>query len=120
MHFFQAYVAKAHDARLIAIGSRLFAAAIHAGSTTAMVDFRADYDSLTYSVATIPEQVATGVAAFMDHFRIAFGAFDFAVDSEGTWWMLECNSIGQYTWIEEAAGLPISAAVADLLQKGQS
>lgn len=118
MHLFQAYVAKAYDARLIAAGSRLFATAIHAGSAAAMVDFRADYASLTYSVAMIPDRVATGVASFMEHFGIAYGAFDFAVDPEGTWWMLECNSVGQYTWIEDATGLPISAAVADLLQKG--
>jgi ATP-grasp ribosomal peptide maturase len=118
MHCIQAYIPKAYDVRVLAVGPRMFAAAIQPGSDAARVDFRADYPSLTYSVAAIPAPIAAGVSAFMDHFGLAYGAFDFAVDGEGTWWMLECNSVGQYTWLEDATGMPISTALADLLQKG--
>lgn len=120
MHYLQAFVPKAYDVRLVVVGRGLFAVAIHPGSDAALVDFRADYSSLTYSVAATPGEVAAGVAALMDHFGLAYGAFDFAVDHEGTWWMLECNSVGQYTWLEDATGLPISAALANLLQEGPS
>ncbi|QSB14596.1 ATP-grasp ribosomal peptide maturase [Natronosporangium hydrolyticum] len=120
MHYFQAYIPKTHDVRLIAVGPHQFAVAILSGSDTSRVDFRADYASLSYSVVPIPYQVAKGVEAFMDHFRISYGAFDFAADSDGCWWMLECNSVGQYAWLEDATGLPMSAAVADLLEKGPS
>jgi hypothetical protein len=32
--------------------------------------------------------------------------------------MLECNPGGQLAWIEQGTGLPITVALADLLQKG--
>lgn len=32
--------------------------------------------------------------------------------------MFECNPAGQYGWLEEALGLPITAALADLLANG--
>jgi hypothetical protein len=31
---------------------------------------------------------------------------------------LECNPNGQWAWLEPAAGLPITTAIADLLEKG--
>ncbi|MEL5957639.1 hypothetical protein AADR41_23270 [Streptomyces sp. CLV115] len=33
---------------------------------------------------------------------------------------LECNPNGQWAWLEDAAGLPITAAIADLLESGAS
>lgn len=56
----------------------------------------------------------------MNHFGLVYGAFDFAVDAVGTWWTLECNPAGQYGFIEDATGLPITAALADVLEKGTS
>ncbi len=47
-----------------------------------------------------------------------FGAFDFVVQPDGTWRVLECNPAGQWLWLEYQAGLPIAAALADLLAKG--
>ncbi|MBV9013728.1 MAG: ATP-grasp ribosomal peptide maturase [Pseudonocardiales bacterium] len=122
-HLFQQYIGdKAHGLRLTVVGggedSQMFAAAIHAGSAAAAVDFRADYPSLTYRVVDIPDDVAAGVRAFMRHFSISFGCFDFCVDTTGRHWLLECNSAGQFQFVEQATGLPITAALADLLVKG--
>jgi ATP-grasp ribosomal peptide maturase len=122
-HLFQCYIGdKAYELRLTVVGggedSQMFAAAIHAGSPAAAVDFRADYSSLTYRVVDIPDDVAAGVRAFMRHFAISFGCFDFCVDTAGRHWFLECNSAGQFQFVEQATGLPITAALADLLVKG--
>ncbi len=46
----------------------------------------------------------------------AFGALDFAVDDAGSWWFYEINPNGQWFWIERQTGLPISAALAKLLE----
>jgi hypothetical protein len=32
---------------------------------------------------------------------------------------LECNPNGQWAWLEAAVGLPITTAMADLLQNGE-
>ena len=47
-----------------------------------------------------------------------YGAFDFAVTRSGEWIMFECNPAGQWLWLEEATGMPIAAAIADLLTAG--
>ncbi|MGH3625381.1 MAG: ATP-grasp ribosomal peptide maturase [Sciscionella sp.] len=123
-HLFQEYIAdKAYELRLTVVGagqdSHMFGAAIHAGSTESAVDFRSDYASLTYRVVDVPDEVAAGVRAFMAYFSISFGCFDFCVDAAtGRHWLLECNSAGQFQFVEQATDLPITAALADLLMKG--
>ncbi len=47
-----------------------------------------------------------------------FGAFDFAVTTGGEWIMFECNPFGQYGWLEDALDLPVTSALADLLESG--
>lgn len=118
-HLFQQFIGdKAYEVRLTVVGDQTFAAAIHAGSDAARVDFRSDYPSLTYTVIEPPPSVTAGVRAFLRHFGLAFGAFDFAVDTAGRWWLFECNGGGQFAFVEQSTGLPITAALADLLRKG--
>ncbi|KWX01719.1 ATP-grasp ribosomal peptide maturase [Carbonactinospora thermoautotrophica] len=68
----------------------------------------------------MPDRVRDGVRALMRHFGIVFGAFDFVVTPDGEWRFLEVNSNGQWSWIEHETGLPISSAIADLLQRGHT
>lgn len=117
-HYLQEWVPKRHEVRLIAVGSQLFAAAIHAGSQAAHVDWRTDYDALSYSVVDVPTGVRDGVLAWMKRFGLNFGAFDFAVTPQGEWVMFECNPAGQWAWIQDRTGLPICAAIVDLLTEG--
>lgn len=116
-HLFQEWVPKAHEVRLTAVGVDLFAAEIHAGSDAARVDWRSDYDSLTYDVCKVPDDVRAGVLGWMEHFRLNFGAFDFAVTPAGDWVMFECNPSGEWSWIQNRTGLPIAAHIAALLAK---
>lgn len=114
-HYLQEAVPKAHEVRLTVVGHEVFAAEIHAGSDDARMDWRTDYDALTYRICSVPERVRDGVLAWMARFGLSFGAFDFAVTPAGRWVFFECNPSGQWGWIENKTGLPIAAAVADLL-----
>lgn len=118
LHFFQPFLPKLFEARVTIVGNRVFGAAIHAGSDAARVDFRSDYDSLSYSVVEPPESVIVGMLSFMKTFGLSFGAFDFAVTPDEEWIMFECNPCGAYGWLEDTLGLPITAALADLLANG--
>jgi hypothetical protein len=51
--------------------------------------------------------------------RLRYGAFDFAVTNDDNYIFLECNPGGQFGWIEANTTLPITHALADLLEKGQ-
>jgi hypothetical protein len=115
-HLFQEFIDdKAFEVRVTCVGSRVFAAAIYAGTETARIDFRSDYEALSYSIVEPPPAVADGMRKFMRAFDISFGAFDFAVTECEEWVMLECNPFGAYGWIEDALDFPITSAMADLL-----
>ncbi|MGH3905675.1 MAG: ATP-grasp ribosomal peptide maturase [Pseudonocardiaceae bacterium] len=114
MNLLQDWVPKRHDVRVTAIGRRLFGVAIHAASPEAYVDWRADYDSLSYTPIEVPKGVANGIWAYMKYFDLLYGAFDFSV-TDDDWYFLECNANGQFGWLEAETGLPITSAIADLL-----
>lgn len=115
-HLFQEWVQKDHEVRLTVIGDRMFAAAIHAGSDASHEDWRSDYGSLTYSVTTVPDDVADGMRRLMARLKLVYGAADFVVGPHGEWTFLEVNPCGQWDWIQAETGLPIAQALADELQ----
>lgn len=116
-HLFQAWAEKAYEVRLTVVGGELFAARIDAGSRAGRTDWRSDYGSLSYSPVETPGHVRRAVAGLMSGLRLAYGALDFVVTPDGRWVFLELNPNGQWGWIQLATGLPIAAAIADLLQK---
>jgi ATP-grasp ribosomal peptide maturase len=113
IHLFQQSVDKAADVRLTVVGERLFAVRID-GATG--LDWRRDYDALSYTLIETPPEVTTGVHAYMDAFGLAFGAFDFGLDRQGRWWMYECNPNGQWAWFPDPITDRIIEALADQLQ----
>ena len=115
VHQFQYWVPKADEARLIVVGRRVFAAAIHAGNASAFVDWRNDYTALRYEPIEPPPLVRDGVLAYCSAFGLNYGAFDFVIRPDQEWVFLECNPGGQFGWIEDAVAAPITAALADLL-----
>jgi ATP-grasp ribosomal peptide maturase len=115
MHLLQRRIRAAYAVRLTAVDGRIFAAAIHAHSEAAALDWRSHYDALTYQVTEPPADVAQGVRDIMNRLGLRFGALDFLVTPSGEWYFLEINPNGQWAWIEQETGLPISAAIADAL-----
>lgn len=114
-HLFQRWVPKAHEARVVVVGDHIITAAIHADSAASYVDWRADYDSLRYELVEPPEPVAIAVRRLMKELGLTYGALDFVVSPDDSWTFLEVNAGGQYGWLEDATGAPITAQLADLL-----
>ncbi|MEV6593096.1 ATP-grasp ribosomal peptide maturase [Streptomyces acidicola] len=113
-HLFQARVEKAADLRVLIVGRRVFAVRIDSG----LLDWRTDYDALSYSVVDLPERLVKALYAVLDHFGLASGSFDLALDRDGEFHWLELNPNGQWGWLEEETGLEMSAAIAELLIQG--
>lgn len=114
-HLFQRWVPKQRECRVIVIGEQVTAAAITASSAAAYVDYRTDYDSLSYELVTPPEQVIKGIRLLMDGFGLTYGALDFVITPSGEWVLLELNPAGQYGFIENATRAPLTGQLADLL-----
>lgn len=104
-----------HAVRLIAVGAALFAVRIDAHSDRARVDWRADYDHLSYQPTTLPPDVIAGVRAYMQRAGLHYGAWDFLVDAHGLHTCLECNPEGNYAWLEDVTSLRITEAIAGFL-----
>ncbi|MFC9253002.1 ATP-grasp ribosomal peptide maturase [Amycolatopsis thailandensis] len=119
-HQFQRWIPKAHEARVIVVGNQVFAAGIYAESAETYLDWRNDYSELSYKRLEPPPDVVTGIREYCVVFGLTYGAFDFVIRPDGEWVFLECNSGGQYGWIEDAIGAPITDALADLLVKGET
>ncbi|MCX2971922.1 ATP-dependent carboxylate-amine ligase, partial [Streptomyces sp. JHD 1] len=79
-------------------------------------DWRSDYESHSYAVCDPPASVTAGVLRMLKRLELPYGAFDFAVTPDGDWRFLEVNPSGQFGFVEQATGLPITAAIVDYLE----
>jgi ATP-grasp ribosomal peptide maturase len=115
----QRLVVKRADIRLTAVGDRLLAArkAVSPDAAPQDVDVRFAPSAESWRAVGVPRPVAAGVRGYLEAARLAYGAFDFAEDSEGTWWFLECNQSGQFAFVELDTGQPITEAVASWLAR---
>ncbi|MEU0167721.1 ATP-grasp ribosomal peptide maturase [Streptomyces iakyrus] len=112
-HLFQQRVPKVADVRVTVIGGDVFCVRIDSN----LLDWRTDYSQLTYTPLEAPPGIRSALHRYMNRFKLVFGAFDFAVDEDGRWWFLECNPSGQWHWLETETGLPMTTALADLLER---
>ncbi|TDC00782.1 ATP-dependent carboxylate-amine ligase [Micromonospora fluostatini] len=115
-HLFQRRIAKAYELRVTIAGAKVLAARIDAHSDAARIDWRTDYDSLTYQPVELPARVRDDLLAFTRELRLVFAAIDLIVTPEGEYVFLEVNPGGQWAWIESETDLPITAAIADTLE----
>ena len=112
---FQEFIPAGIDLRITAIGDRLFPAAIHTRGTEYEVDFRMVMDSARFEAVTLPPQVTDSLHALMRHLGLVYGAIDMRRTPDGEYVFLEINPAGQWLFVEERTGQPITEALADLM-----
>ncbi|CAL9343930.1 hypothetical protein SUDANB145_00324 [Streptomyces sp. enrichment culture] len=113
----QRRVAKRADIRLTVVGDRLLAARKAAAADSAEVDVRFDGSAEPWRPTEVAPRVAAAVLAYVREAQLAYGAFDFAEDGDGTWWFLECNQSGQFGFVEVDTGQPIARTIAAWLAR---
>jgi len=115
---FQERVEKARELRVTVVGNRVFAAAIDSNALErARTDWRREGLALIdrWQTCTLPAEVERRLLELMDALGLNYGAADFIVTPEGRHVFLELNPAGEFFWLERENGLPISAALADVL-----
>ncbi|MHA4813211.1 ATP-grasp ribosomal peptide maturase [Streptomyces aculeolatus] len=115
-HLFQARVEKVADVRVVVIGDHVFAVRIDSD----LLDWRADYGALTYKVIDLDGRLENALRAFLDHFSLVSGSFDLALREDGQVCLFELNANGNWGWLQDATGAPMSSAFADVLERGAS
>lgn len=106
------------DLRVYAVGDRLFTAEIDARATASPEDFRTVFADARVAPGTLPPNVEAGLRRLMAELGIVYGAIDLRRRADGEHLFLEVNPAGLWRFVEVRTGLPISAAIADLLLVG--
>jgi glutathione synthase/RimK-type ligase-like ATP-grasp enzyme len=116
----QAYVPKQLELRITVVRQKVFAAEIHSQqSNHTRHDWRRyDLFETPYFPHRLPQDVAQRCVQLVEQLGLCYGAIDMVLTPDGRYVFLEINPNGQYLWIEDATGLPISDAICDLLVSG--
>lgn len=114
---FQAYVPKRVELRVTVVGSQVFAAEIRSQETNHTRHDWRRYDQFKtpYVPHELPDELADRCVRLVECLGLSFGAIDLIQTPDGRCVFLEINPNGQYLWVEQAARLPISEAICDLL-----
>ncbi len=118
-NYLQAYIPKKNEWRITVIGDDVFPCILHSqASDEGKNDWRTvDYNSIVHEKGEISDQFKSELIQYLKTLEIPFGAFDFILTPEDEFVFLECNPNGQWLWIEELTGMPISQSIANWLEK---
>jgi MvdD family ATP-grasp ribosomal peptide maturase len=115
---FQEQLPKALEMRTTVVGDRVFTASIDSQvSPLAQHDWRKDGAALlkNWERFELPRSLEKKILRLMDYFGLNYGALDFILTPDGRYVFLEVNPAGEFFWLEDHPGLPISPAIADVL-----
>lgn len=113
----QERIKKVADLRVTVVGDQLFPALIRSNWDSAdEVDFRAVREKSIEEVS-IPPSLVELIKKIMHRMELRYAAFDFGVTASDEYVFFEANVCGNWLWIEHAAGLGISSAIAQLLAR---
>jgi hypothetical protein len=112
---FERYVDKSYELRVTVVEDKVLACKIcsqEAGGDTS-IDWRHYNIARTPHYAyDLPESIANKLIAFHRATGLRFSAFDLIRTTSGEYIFLETNPSGQWQWLEDLVGLPITASLA--------
>ena len=114
---FQEMVPKVSDIRVTVVGNDVFAAEILSQENeSSKVDWRATDDpNLKHKRHELPQDLSEQCRFLVSTLGLEFGAIDLALLSDGEYVFFEINPNGEWLWIEDQLGFPISERIAQWL-----
>ncbi|MFN6525510.1 MvdD family ATP-grasp ribosomal peptide maturase [Nostoc sp. ChiSLP03a] len=120
---FQEKIPKALELRTIIVGKSVLTAAVDSQALDkARYDWRKQGIALldAWESYTLPEDVEEKLLKLMAEFGLNYGALDIILTPDGRHVFLEVNPVGEFFWLERSPGLPISQAIAEVLNNSAS
>jgi hypothetical protein len=114
---FQRRVEAVADLRVTIIGDQVFAAAVDVRNLDYDVDVRLNLNA-RHVAHDLPDDVTAKLLAMMRELGLVYGAIDLRLTADGRYVFLEINPAGQFLYVEQATGQPITAALATHLASG--
>lgn len=114
---FQEWIRKRSDIRVTVVGDDVFATEILSqGRESSRIDWRAtDTADLPHRRFELPPPEAQRCADLVSRLGLTFGAIDLVLDEDGALKFLEVNPNGEWMWIEDLVGYPVSDSIAGFL-----
>lgn len=115
---FQELVPKALELRTIIVGKQVFTAAVDSQILPkARYDWRRQGVALLHDWVSydLPEDIEKKLVKLMNYFRLNYGAIDIILTPDSRYVFLEINPVGEFFWLEQCPGLPISQKIAEVL-----
>lgn len=103
------------DVRVTAVKDELFAAEIDARATASPEDFRLVLADCRVAPCTLPDRDADSLRSLLRDLDLSYAAIDLRRREDGSLVFLEINPGGQWYFVEQRTGQPITAALASLL-----
>lgn len=115
----QREIPKQADVRVVVVDDRVFATRILSQAhDETQVDWRRGVrKDLEHQPMELPREVSCACVAVTADLGLRFAAIDLVEDVDGRFWFLEANPNGQWAWIEQQTGAPLSAAIVDALSR---
>ncbi|HWB36436.1 MAG TPA: hypothetical protein VHA75_10480 [Rugosimonospora sp.] len=112
----QERIDKRLEIRVTVVGQRVLAASIDSQtSPVTRDDWRRDVFLARHAVHALPDDVVERCLRVVRHFGLVFAAVDLILTPGGEYVFLELNPNGEWDWIEAMTGLPLAAALTDVL-----
>lgn len=114
---FQEYIPKNIEIRVTVVGNKVFSCEIHSQDSEKTLDDWRHYDlkNVKHAVHKLPKIIEALCIKMMKRLELNFATFDLILTPDGQYVFLELNPNGQWLWIEQLIGLPISNAIAETL-----
>ena len=115
---FQELLTKSLEIRVTVVGRRVMSASIDSQvSARATHDWRRDGVRMIrdWQPYQLPLEVEEKILRLMDYFSLNYGAIDIILTPDNRHVFIELNPCGEFFWLEQTPGLPISDAIAGLL-----
>lgn len=110
---YQAYCEKEYELRVTVVENKVFTARINSQQQKETeVDWRKNQFLEIYTPWELTKDTQRKLLKFHTTCGLIYAAYDFIVTDKGEEIFLECNPGGQWLWVEEATGFPISEALA--------
>jgi len=113
---FQEYI-EGIDLRITVVGDSIFAAEIDARKTSYPFDMRMVVGEAIVRPTKLPTKVQEAVLNLQHRLGLKYGAIDMRRTQTGEYVFFEVNPAGQWLFVEQRTGMPISQGVADFLAK---
>lgn len=112
---FQEFIAATADLRVTIVGDLIFPASIDSRGTDYEVDFRMSLGQARTEPCELPAAIEERLFALMNRLGLVYGAIDLRRTEDGDYVFLEVNTGGEFLFIEDRTGQPITEAVAGWL-----